>query len=87
VRAMDLRGTRTVTRDFRDAAPGVELGVEDRLPGTVLEAAPGKRRGGFEHNGIGMGFDACLGTRQLLAGGSADSSRQPALILILANQT
>jgi hypothetical protein len=87
VRAMGLRRTRTVPRDFRDAAPGVKLSVEDRLPGTVFEAAEVRGGGGFEHNGIGMGFDAFLGTRQLLAGGSADSSRQPALILILANQT
>jgi hypothetical protein len=45
-------------RTFAMRRSRVELGVEDTLPGTVVEAAAGKGQGGFEHNGIGMGFHA-----------------------------
>jgi hypothetical protein len=66
---------------------GIEPGLEDTLPWTAVEPSAAKGQGGFAHKRIGMGFDACPGTRRLLAGGPADGSRQPALILILANQT
>ena len=48
---------------------GVESGLKDTLPWTVVEPAAAKGRDGFADHRIGMGFDACLSTRQLLAGG------------------
>jgi hypothetical protein len=41
--------------------PGVEPGLEDPLPWTVVEPSAAKGRDSFAHNRIGMGFDACPG--------------------------